>query len=75
MDVIIPQLGLTMESAELTGWLVQDGELVVLDQPIAEIATDKVEHEIVSPDGGRIRLLVEVGQDLSVGTVIATLEP
>lgn len=73
MNVIIPQLGLTMESAELTKWLVADGELVVIDQPIAEIATDKVEHEIVAPGAGSLHQLADVGQELPVGTVIGNI--
>jgi pyruvate/2-oxoglutarate dehydrogenase complex dihydrolipoamide acyltransferase (E2) component len=74
MNVIIPKLGLTMESAELTKWLVEDGASIVVDQPIAEIATDKVEHEIGSPGSGRLRQLAEAGQELPVGAIIGEID-
>jgi len=77
MEVKIPQLGLTMESAALTAWLVSEGEQVSVDQPIAEIATDKVEHELVAPANGVITSLAPLSgdQELPVGAVIARIDP
>ncbi len=76
MDITIPKLGLTMESAVLTRWLVADGDSVVSEQPVAEIATDKVEFEILSPADGVLTNLVSVSEEeLSVGAVIAELTP
>lgn len=76
MDITIPQLGLTMETAVLTKWLVADGDQVEADQPIAEISTDKIDHELVAPATGRISDLSQTSDDdeIPVGTVIARLE-
>ena len=42
----MPKLGLTMEEATVTGWLVADGERVTVGQPICEIETDKATQEL-----------------------------
>ncbi|WP_028934525.1 lipoyl domain-containing protein [Pseudonocardia spinosispora] len=75
-EVTIPKLGLTMDTGVLTSWLVSDGALVGADQPIAELATDKTETEIVAPAAGVLRIVAEPSDDeLPVGTVIAHLDP
>lgn len=74
MDIRIPKLGLTMESADLTIWLVAVGDRVEEGESIAEIATDKIDHEIEAPASGRItELLAAEGDELDVGAVIARL--
>ncbi|MDX1469492.1 MAG: biotin/lipoyl-containing protein [Acidimicrobiia bacterium] len=76
IEVTIPQLGLTMEEAEFVAWHVEVGELVSEGQRIAEIATDKIDHDLPSPVAGRIvELLAEAGQVLAVGAPIARVEP
>lgn len=76
-DVVIPQLGLTMETALLTVWHVNEGDQVTADQPIADIATDKVDHELAAPVSGTISGLhaTDDEEELPVGTVIARIEP
>ncbi|OLM33007.1 Dihydrolipoamide acyltransferase component of branched-chain alpha-keto acid dehydrogenase complex [Pseudonocardia sp. Ae717_Ps2] len=74
-DIVMPQLGLTMETGILTGWLVQEGATVAQDDPVAEISTDKVEHELVAPADGVITILrpADDEAELPVGTVLARL--
>lgn len=65
-----------MDSAVLTHWLVAEGDSVAAEQPVAQIATDKVEFEIVSPADGVLSNLVPVSEEeLPVGAVIAELTP
>lgn len=74
-NVIIPKLGLTMESAVLHTWMVDEGTEVAVGDAIAEIGTDKIDHEIESPAAGTITDLRAPDEDdeLPVGTVIATI--
>ena len=76
-DVVMPQLGLTMETGLLLSWLVDDGTRVAEGDPIAEIATDKIDHELVAPADGVLGNLhaVSDSEELPVGTVLATLAP
>lgn len=75
-EVKIPQLGLTMETAVLHTWMVNDGGQVAKGDVIAEIGTDKIDHELESPASGTIRGLhpTSSSDELPVGTVIARID-
>ena len=75
IDVTVPQLGESVTEATLTKWLVKEGDVVVKDQPLAELATDKADSELPSPSGGRIaKLLVKEGDVVPVGASICQIE-
>jgi pyruvate dehydrogenase E2 component (dihydrolipoamide acetyltransferase) len=72
--IVMPQLGLTMEEGSVTGWLRQPGELVEKGDPLFTVETDKVEMEVESTGKGYLgAILVEVGQKVPVGTLLAML--
>ena len=72
--VRMPALSATMEDAVLLAWLVEIGDDVRAGQPLAEVATDKVDMELESPSDGTVaELLVEAGTKVDLGDVIATL--
>jgi pyruvate dehydrogenase E2 component (dihydrolipoamide acetyltransferase) len=71
----MPQFGETVAEGELTRWLVSVGDTVTIDQPIAEISTDKVDTEVVASDSGLVTaLLVEVGNIVEVGAPLLELD-
>lgn len=72
-DVLLPKLGFSMESAELTEWLVPDGALVEAGQPLFAIESDKSVNEIEAPVSGRLAVLAQPGETYPVGTVLATI--
>ncbi len=73
--VVMPQFGETVTEGELTRWLVGVGDSVVVDQPIAEISTDKVDAEVVASAAGTVTaLLVEVGDVVEVGVALIELD-
>lgn len=75
IDVFVPRIGMSMESATLVRWLRQVGETIVEGDTIAEIEAEKAVAELPSPATGIVReLLVEVDDDLSPGDVIARIE-
>lgn len=68
VHVVMPQFGETVAEGELTRWLVSVGDVVAVDQPIAEISTDKVDTEVVASSAGTVTaLLVDVGSIVGVG--------
>ncbi len=74
LTVRMPALSATMEDAELLAWLVEVGDEVRSGQPLAEVATDKVDMELESPhDGVVAELLVDAGQRVDLGAPVATL--
>jgi len=73
----MPSVGIAMEEGVLLRWLKHQGDEVGVDEPIAEIETDKSNLEIPSPAAGRLGpLLYEEGSTVPVTTVITTvIEP
>ncbi|CAM3127909.1 lipoyl domain-containing protein [Mycobacterium colombiense] len=69
----IPKLGMAVDAATLSEWLVADGEGVEAGTPLYVAATDKVDQEIQSPVSGTIRLIGEADTTYPVGTLIAEI--
>jgi len=74
-EVVIPKLGESVIEATLTKWLKGLGDVIREDEPIAEIATDKVDSEIISPVSGKmITQHFKEGDVVAVGAVISVIE-
>jgi len=74
VDVIMPQMGESIAEGTLVKWLKRPGEAVERDENLFEISTDKVDAEIPSPASGTLgEILVQEGQTVEVGTVVATI--
>ena len=74
-EVVIPKLGESVIEATITRWLKNEGETIQEDEPLVEIATDKVDSEISSPVTGQlIKKLFNEGDPVPVGTVFAIME-
>lgn len=70
--VTMPQLGESVTEGTITRWLKAEGDEVAMDEPLAEVDTDKVNAELPSPVAGRIeKLLISEGATVDVGTEIA----
>ncbi|MEZ5082427.1 MAG: dihydrolipoamide acetyltransferase family protein [Bacteroidales bacterium] len=71
-EIIMPKLGESIIEATITKWLVKEGDTIAEEDPIVEIATDKVDSEIPSPVDGKItKLHYNEGETVPVGAVIA----
>jgi 2-oxoisovalerate dehydrogenase E2 component (dihydrolipoyl transacylase) len=69
--VTMPQLGESVTEGTITRWLKAEGDDVEMDEPLAEVDTDKVNAELPSPVAGRIeKFLVTEGSTVDVGTEI-----
>ncbi|HQY28107.1 MAG TPA: dihydrolipoamide acetyltransferase family protein [Burkholderiaceae bacterium] len=73
--VKVPDIGEGIAEVELVEWLVELGETVAEDQPLAIVMTDKASVEIPSPVAGTVaRLAGKVGQMLAVGAELIGIE-
>jgi 2-oxoisovalerate dehydrogenase E2 component (dihydrolipoyl transacylase) len=69
--VTMPQLGESVTEGTITRWLKTEGDEVEIDEPLAEVDTDKVNAELPSPVAGTIeKFLVSEGATVDVGTEI-----
>ena len=72
----MPQMGVSVSEGTVTKWLKQVGEQIAPDEPLLEISTDKVDTEVPSPAGGVVaQILVQEGETVEVGTVLALIAP
>ena len=70
----MPQLGESVTEGTITKWLKKVGEVVDKDEPLFEVSTDKVDSEVPSTETGVVtQILVEEGDTVEVGTVLAVL--
>ena len=73
-EIVMPKLGLTMESGAISAWLVEEGQEVQKGQALLEIATDKVTMEVEAQADGILRkILVPAGQEVPVSTTIGVI--
>ncbi|HET7573445.1 MAG TPA: 2-oxoglutarate dehydrogenase, E2 component, dihydrolipoamide succinyltransferase [Gaiellaceae bacterium] len=74
VDVVMPQMGVSVSEGTITRWLKQEGEHVDADEPLLEISTDKVDTEVPSPASGTLtQILVQEGETVEVGTKLAQI--
>ena len=74
-EIFLPAMGEGIIEATITRWLVKEGEKVDEDDPIVEVATDKVDTEIPSPGSGTIKgISFNEGDTPKVGDLLAWLE-
>jgi 2-oxoglutarate dehydrogenase E2 component (dihydrolipoamide succinyltransferase) len=75
MNVVLPAMGEGVIEATINKWLVTEGSLVKEDDPLVEVATDKVDSEIPAPVSGTlVSIVVKEGSVAKVGSVIAIIE-
>ena len=74
IEIRLPKMGESVTEATITNWLKNVGDAVELDEPLVEVATDKVDNELPSEAKGiLIERLFEVDQVAQVGDVIAII--
>lgn len=72
IDILLPKMGESVAEATITKLVVDAGANVEADEPIVEIATDKVDSEVPAPeDGTLVEWCVAEGDVVQVGEVIA----
>jgi pyruvate/2-oxoglutarate dehydrogenase complex dihydrolipoamide acyltransferase (E2) component len=76
VEVVMPQMGVSVSEGTITKWLKQEGEEIAADEPLLEISTDKVDTEVPSPGSGVVQqILVQEGETVDVGTKLALIGP
>jgi 2-oxoglutarate dehydrogenase E2 component (dihydrolipoamide succinyltransferase) len=74
VDVVMPQMGVSVSEGTITKWLKREGEQIEADEPLLEISTDKVDTEVPSPASGTlVQILVQEGETVDVGTKLGQI--
>jgi pyruvate dehydrogenase E2 component (dihydrolipoamide acetyltransferase) len=74
-EVRVPEIGENVQSGEVIKVMVSVGDTLSVDQPIAELETDKAVLEFPSPVAGRIHsVLIKAGDTVAIGQVVLEVE-
>lgn len=74
VELIMPKMGESVNEATIIKWLKNEGDKIALDEPVLEIATDKVDSEIPSPfEGFLAKKLFNEGDVVQVGKAVALI--
>lgn len=74
IEIRLPKMGESVTEATITNWLKEVGDSVAMDEPLVEVATDKVDNELPSEAAGvLVQKLFEKDQVAQVGDVIAII--
>ena len=74
LEMRVPSPGESITEVEIATWLVEDGEYVEKDQPIAEVDSDKATLELPAEESGIITLQAEEGDAVEVGAVVCLID-
>ncbi|OFX58050.1 MAG: 2-oxoglutarate dehydrogenase [Bacteroidetes bacterium GWA2_30_7] len=74
IDIKVPSPGESITEVQISNWLVKNGDFVEIDQEIAEIESDKATLTLAAEDSGIISILVNAGELVKVGSVVAKIE-
>ena len=73
-DMIVPTVGESITEVTLANWLKKDGDLVTLDEIIAEVDSDKATFELPAEATGILRQVAKEGDVLEIGGLICRIE-
>lgn len=74
-ELRLPKMGESVAEATITTWLKDVGDIIEMDEPVLEIATDKVDSEVPSEvDGVLVERLFNIDDVVQVGQVLAVIE-
>lgn len=75
VELIMPKMGESVAEATITKWLKEEGDTIEAEEPVLEIATDKVDSEVPAPEAGVLKKKLYSEDDVvKVGEAIAIIE-
>jgi len=73
-EVKIPNVGESITSANVARWHKQDGAAVAKGETVLTIETDKVSNDLEAGEAGTLKILVQEGEEVAIGTVVGLIE-
>src|SRR5690606_18670200 len=74
VDVKVPSVGESISEVTIASWLKNDGDIVKLDEAICSIESDKATLEISASKAGKLKILVQEGETVAIGTKVAEVD-
>jgi len=74
VELKVPAAGESITSANVAVWRRKEGDIVTQGEVLVTLETDKVSNELEAPVSGRLKIITPEGEEVSIGTVIATID-
>ena len=74
LEIKIPSPGESITEVELAAWFMEDGALVTKNQEIGEIESEKATLPLIAEQSGQLKILIQEGETVNVGDVVATID-
>jgi len=75
VEIKVPAAGESITSANVAAWRKKDGDTVQKGEILVTLETDKVSNELEAEASGQLKILVHEGEEVSIGTVIGSIDP
>jgi len=74
LELKIPSVGESVTEVTISQWLKQDGDYVEMDEAVAELESEKATVELNAEKSGVLKILVSEGDNVAVGSVVASID-
>ena len=74
VELKIPSVGESITQVTIASWLKEDGDYVEMDEALAELESDKATVELNAEQAGTLKIIVEEGEDVEIGAVVASID-
>ncbi len=74
IQMMVPAVGESITEVTISSWLKKDGEIVELDEVIAEIDSDKATFDLTAESTGKLKIEAQEGETLEIGSHICSIE-
>ena len=74
VELKIPSVGESITQVTIASWLKEDGDYVEMDEAVAELESDKATVELNAEQAGTLKIIVEEGEDVEIGAVVASID-
>jgi 2-oxoglutarate dehydrogenase E2 component (dihydrolipoamide succinyltransferase) len=74
IEIKVPPVGESITEVVLSQWLKNDGDVVEMDEVIAELESDKATFELTAEQAGTLRTVANEGDTLAIGAVVCNIE-
>jgi 2-oxoglutarate dehydrogenase E2 component (dihydrolipoamide succinyltransferase) len=74
IQVKVPTVGESITEVTIANWLKKDGDVVKLDEVIAELESDKATFELTAPNAGILKIVKQQGETVPIGEVICEVD-
>lgn len=75
IQIKVPTVGESISEVTIANWLKKDGDVVKLDEVIAELESDKATFELTAQSAGVLKIVKQKGETVPIGEVICEIEP